>query len=224
MEHPTKAQLEEQKVLEILTNVRPSPTVSSNLTSQQKIEKISFHFTEIMKSLDLDLNDDSLRETPVRIAKMYVNEIFGGLDSKNFPKITVIENSMQYDQMVCVQDIEVMSVCEHHFQPIDGFATLAYIPKDKVIGISKLNRIVEFFAKRPQVQERLTKQIADCLQFILDTDDIAVHINAKHYCVMARGIQDTHSTTTTSDLRGSFKLLPETRTEFLKQCRTRFRE
>lgn len=220
----SKALFEEKKVLEILTNVRPSPTLSSDLTNQQRIDKITFHFAEIMKSLDLDLSDDSLRETPVRIAKMYVNEIFGGLDPKNFPKITVIENSMHYDQMVCVQDIEVMSVCEHHFQPIDGFATLAYIPKQKVIGISKLNRIVEYFAKRPQVQERLTKQIADCLHFILDTDDIAVHINAKHYCVMARGIQDTHSTTTTSDLRGAFKTLPETRSEFLKQCRTRFRE
>ncbi len=219
----SKAQNEERKVLEILTNVRPSPTLTSDLTNQQRIDKISFHFAEIMKSLDLDLSDDSLRETPVRIAKMYVNEIFGGLDPKNFPKITVIENTMEYDQMVCVQDIEVMSVCEHHFQPIDGFATLAYIPKDKVIGISKLNRIVEYFSKRPQVQERLTKQIADCLQFILATDDVAVHINAKHYCVMARGVQDTHSTTTTSDLRGAFKHLPETRTEFLKQCRTRFR-
>lgn len=219
----SKAQNEERNVLEILTNVRPSPTLSSDLTSQQRIDKISFHFAEIMKSLDLDLSDDSLRDTPNRIAKMYVNEIFGGLDPKNFPKITVIENSMEYDQMVCVQDIEVMSVCEHHFQPIDGFATLAYIPKKKVIGISKLNRIVEYFSKRPQVQERLTKQIADCLQFILDTDDVAVHINAKHYCVMARGVQDTRSTTTTSDLRGAFKQLPETRTEFLKHCRTRFR-
>jgi GTP cyclohydrolase I len=115
-----------------------------------------------------------------------------------------------------------MSVCEHHFQPIDGFATIAYIPHKKVIGLSKLNRIAEFFAKRPQVQERLTKQIADCLQFILETEDVAVHINARHYCMIARGIQDTHSTTTTSDLRGSFKSRPETRTEFLKQCRTRF--
>ena len=222
--HNSKSEVRDQQTHEILTNVRPSPTLSSNMTNEQKIEKISVHFTEIMKSLDLDINDDSLKDTPQRIAKMYVNEIFGGLDPKNFPKITVIENSMQYDQMVCVQDIEVMSVCEHHFQPIDGFATLAYIPKKKVIGISKLNRIVEFFSKRPQVQERLTKQVADCLQFILETEDVAVHINAKHYCVMARGIQDTHSTTTTSDLRGSFKLLPETRTEFLKQCRTRFRD
>ena len=214
--------LAEKQIQEILTNVRPSPTLTSDLTNEQRIEKISFHFAEIMKSLDLDLSDDSLKDTPRRVAKMYVNEIFGGLDPKNFPKITVIENSMQYDQMVCVQDIEVMSVCEHHFQPIDGYATLAYIPKNKVIGISKLNRIVEYFSKRPQVQERLTKQVADCLQYILETEDVAVHINAKHYCVIARGIQDTHSTTTTSDLRGCFKQLPETRTEFLKQCRTRY--
>jgi len=121
--------------------------------------------------------------------------------------------------MVCVQNIEVMSFCEHHFQPIDGFATVAYIPKNKVIGLSKINRIVEFFSKRPQVQERLTKQIADCLQYILETEDIAVHINAKHYCVKARGVQDTHSSTTTADLRGEFKTSGDTRTEFLKQCR-----
>lgn len=208
--------------LEILTNVRPSPTVTSNLSDEEKIATIQKHFSEIMKVLGLDLEDDSLKDTPKRMAKMYVNEIFGGLSPQNFPKITVIENKMQYDQMVCVQDIEVMSVCEHHFQPIDGFATVAYIPKNKVIGLSKLNRIVSYFAKRPQVQERLTKQVADCLQYILDTEDVAVHINAKHYCVISRGIQDTHSTTTTSDLRGAFKSSESTRLEFLKQCRSRF--
>lgn len=214
--------LDQQRVLEILTNVRPSPTVNSNLSDQEKIDKIKTHFAEIMKCLNLDLNDDSLKDTPKRVAKMFVNEVFSGLDPKNFPKITVIENSMQYDQMVCVQDIEVMSMCEHHFLPIDGFVTVAYIPKSKVIGLSKINRVVEFFAKRPQVQERLTKQIADCLQYILETEDVAVHVNAKHYCVITRGIQDTHSTTTTSDLRGEFKKSGATRTEFLKQCRTRF--
>lgn len=207
---------------EILTNVRPSPTVESNLSADEKIATIQTHFAAIMETLGLDLNDDSLKDTPKRIAKMYVNEIFGGLDEKNFPKITVIENKMVYDQMVCIQDIEVLSTCEHHFQPIDGFATIAYIPKTKVIGLSKLNRIAEFFARRPQVQERLTKQIADCLQFILETEDVAVHINAKHYCMIARGVQDSHSTTTTSDLRGAFKTGPETRSEFLSQCRTRF--
>lgn len=212
----------ESKALEILSNVRRSPTIDNQFTAEEKVIHIQKHFTEIMNILGLDLSDDSLRETPKRIAKMYVNEIFSGLDSKNFPKITVIDNSMQYDQMVCVQDIEVMSVCEHHFQPIDGFATIAYIPNKKVIGLSKINRIVEHFAKRPQVQERLTKQVADCLQYILETEDVAVHINAKHYCVIARGVQDTHSTTTTSDLRGDFKNRSETRTEFLKQCRVRF--
>lgn len=212
----------EDMAIEILTNVRPSPTVASNLTAEQKINKIQQHFSEILQVLGLDLTDDSLSDTPKRIAKMYVNEIFSGLEARNFPKITVIENKMQYDQMVCVQDIEVMSVCEHHFQPIDGFATIAYIPNKKVIGLSKLNRIVEFFSKRPQVQERLTKQVADCLQFILETENVAVHINAKHYCMISRGVQDSHSTTTTADLRGDFKHLPETRTEFLKQCRTRF--
>ncbi|MBC7743353.1 MAG: GTP cyclohydrolase I FolE [Bdellovibrionaceae bacterium] len=211
-----------EQSLDILSKVRPSPIVATTMNAEQKIEKIEMHFAEIMKTLGLDLKDDSLRDTPGRIAKMYVNEVFSGLDVKNFPKITVIDNSMEYDQMVCVQDIEVISMCEHHFQPIDGFATVAYIPNKKVIGLSKLNRIVEFFGRRPQVQERLTKQVTDCMQYLLGTEDVAVHINAKHYCVIARGIQDTHSTTTTSDLRGAFKMRPETRTEFLKQCRTRY--
>lgn len=206
----------------ILSHVLKSPVVKNNLSPEEKIHKITGHFSEIMKTLGLDLKDDSLADTPKRIAKMYVNEIFGGLDATQFPKITLIDNKMGYDQMVCVQDIEVVSTCEHHFQPIDGFATVAYIPNKKVIGLSKLNRVVEFFARRPQVQERLTKQIADCLQYILDTNNVAVHINAKHYCVITRGVQDTHSTTTTSDLRGHFKSEAITRTEFLKQCRLRF--
>ena len=209
----------DNRVAEILSHVRPSPMVESNLTADEKIKKVTHHFSEIMHILGLDLLDDSLKETPGRLARMYVNEVFEGLDAKNFPKISTIENKMQYDQMVCVKNIEVMSTCEHHFQPIHGFATLAYIPNDKVIGLSKMNRIVEFFARRPQVQERLTKQIADCLQYLLNTDDIAVHINAKHYCVISRGVQDTHSTTTTSDLRGAFKKQDMTRTEFLTQCR-----
>lgn len=207
---------------EILSHVRPSPVVESALSPEQKIEKIKGHFEGIMQALGLNTDDDSLKETPHRIAKMYVNEVFQGLDATNFPKITVIENSMHYDQMVCVQDIEVISMCEHHFQPIDGYATIAYIPNQKVIGLSKINRIAEFFARRPQVQERLTKQIADCLQYLLNTEDVAVHINARHYCVIARGIQDTHSTTTTADLRGAFKHQATTRAEFLSQCRTRF--
>ncbi|AZZ37227.1 GTP cyclohydrolase I FolE [Bdellovibrio sp. qaytius] len=203
----------------VLANVLASPTIETHLSNEEKIEEIKFHFSQIMNVLGLDLNDDSLRDTPKRMAKMYVNEVFGGLHAENFPAMTVIENKMQYDQMVCVQNIEVMSMCEHHFQPIDGFATVAYIPKNKVIGLSKINRIVEFFSRRPQVQERLTKQIADCLSYVLETEDIAVHINARHYCVIARGIQDSHSSTTTTDLRGEFKVSGDTRSEFLKQCR-----
>ena len=211
-----------EKIAEILSKVRASPYIDNKLSDEQKMEKIEFHFAEIMKALGMDLKDDSLCETPRRIAKMYVNEVFAGMNPSNFPKITLIDNSMGYDQMVCVQDIETISMCEHHFQTIDGFATVAYIPNKKVIGLSKLNRVVDYFSRRPQVQERLTKQIADCLQFLLGTEDVAVHINAKHYCVISRGVQDTHSTTTTSDLRGAFKTRPETRTEFLKQCRTRY--
>lgn len=208
-------------VSDILAHVRPTPMVKTKLTDEQKIQKISEHFTEIMDILGLDLSNDSLKNTPRRIAKMYVNEVFSGLNPQHFPAVTVIENEMHYDQMVSIQDIQVMSVCEHHFQTIDGYATVAYIPNKRVIGLSKINRIVRFFSRRPQVQERLTKQIADCLQYVLDTEHVAVHINAKHYCVMARGVSDAHSSTTTSDLRGHFKERSETRNEFLKHCRTR---
>lgn len=208
-------------VQSILENVRPTPVVETGLTNQEKVEKITEKFTEIMQVLGLDLKDDSLKDTPSRVAKMYVNEVFGGLDIHKFPKMTVIENKMKYDQMIVVQNISCRSFCEHHFLPIDGFATVAYIPNKKVIGLSKINRIVQYFARRPQVQERLTKQIADCLQFILDTSHVAVHINAKHYCVIMRGIEDTSSTTSTSDLRGDFKSRQETRKEFLEHCRTK---
>nr|WP_231839157.1 GTP cyclohydrolase I FolE [Bdellovibrio bacteriovorus] len=209
-------------VKQILENVRPTPMIHNGLTNEEKIERITEKFTDIMNTLGLDLKDDSLRETPKRVAKMYVNEVFGGLDPKKFPKMTVIDNKMNYDQMIVVQSIGCLSFCEHHFLPIDGFATVAYIPNKKVIGLSKINRIVQYFSRRPQVQERLTKQIADCLQYILDTEHIAVHINAKHYCVMMRGIEDTSSTTSTSDLRGHFKSRMETREEFLEHCRTKY--
>ncbi|MBX2994640.1 MAG: GTP cyclohydrolase I FolE [Bdellovibrionaceae bacterium] len=207
----------------ILARVRPTPMKDNGLSDEEKIASIADKFTDIMNVLGLDLSNDSLRETPRRIAKMYVNEIFSGLKSETFPKMTVIENEMDYDQMVLVQDIQVISVCEHHFQTIDGLATVAYIPNKKVIGLSKINRIVRYFSRRPQVQERLTKQIADCLQYVLGTDHVAVHINARHYCVIARGIEDHHSSTSTSDLRGHFKSRPETRSEFLQHCQTRLR-
>lgn len=209
-------------VKQILENVRPTPMIQNGLSNEEKIERITAKFTDIMETLGLDLEDDSLRETPRRVAKMYVNEVFGGLDAKKFPKMTVIDNKMNYDQMIVVQSIGCLSFCEHHFLPIDGFATVAYIPNRKVIGLSKINRIVQYFARRPQVQERLTKQIADCLQYILGTEHVAVHINAKHYCVMMRGIEDTSSTTSTADLRGHFKTRGETREEFLQHCKTRY--
>lgn len=208
-------------VKKILENVRPTPMVETGLSNDEKIKKISAKFAEIMEILGLDLADDSLHETPLRVAKMYVNEVFGGLDPKKFPKMTVIENKMNYDQMIVVQNISCLSFCEHHFLPIDGFATVAYIPNKKVIGLSKINRVVQYFSRRPQVQERLTKQIADCLQYILGTDHVAVHINAKHYCVVMRGIEDTTSTTSTSDLRGHFKTRQGTREEFLQHCKTK---
>ncbi len=194
--------------------------IQNGLSDEEKISKIQKNFTEILQTLGLDLQDDSLAETPKRIAKMYVNEIFSGLNPENFPKVTLIDNKMKYDQMIVIQDIQVMSCCEHHFQTIEGAATVAYIPKNRVIGLSKINRIVDFFSRRPQVQERLTKQIADCLETVLETDNVAVHINAKHYCVIARGVQDANSTTTTSDLRGDFKKRAETRKEFLLHCRS----
>lgn len=205
-------------VLKLLKEVMPSPLIPNKLTEEQKIKIIEENFSEIMVALGLDLKDDSLKDTPKRIAKMFVREVFKGLNPKNFPKITTIENKMEYDQMVLVQDIELLSTCEHHFQPIQGFATVAYIPAKKVIGLSKINRIVEYFAKRPQVQERMTKQIADCLQQVLETENVAVHINAKHFCVIARGIEDAHSSTVTSDLRGEFKRNGQTRQEFLIHC------
>lgn len=205
-------------VEDILSHVRPTPSFKSELSEQEKINNIAVHFKEIMNILGLDLTNDSLKDTPQRIARMYVNEIFSGLNVDNFPKMTVIENDMKYDQMVVIERIQVLSVCEHHFQTIDGSATVAYIPNNKVVGLSKINRVVQFFSRRPQVQERLTKQIADCLQYVLDTEHVAVHINAKHYCVIARGVQDAHSSTSTADLRGHFKSKIETREEFLKHC------
>jgi GTP cyclohydrolase I len=174
--------------------------------------------TEIMQLLNLDLTDDSLMETPRRIAKMYVDEIFrAGLCQ--VPKITVIENKMQVDEMVTVRDITLTSTCEHHFVTIDGKATVAYIPKDSVIGLSKINRIVQFFSQRPQVQERLTQQILTALQTLLGTSNVAVSIDAVHYCVKARGIRDATSATTTTSLGGLFKSSQNTRQEFLRAVR-----
>lgn len=196
-----------------------TPMIDNGLSDGQKITAIEHYFSLIMQALGMDLKDDSLVETPKRLAKMYVKEIFAGLNKNNFPKMTTIENKMGVDEMVIVKDIKVMSVCEHHFQTIHGVAHIAYIPKDKIIGLSKLNRIVDYYSRRPQVQERLTKQVADCLVGVLGTDNVAVHMNAKHYCVIARGIQDQNSTTTTCDLRGAFRDDQKVRGEFLSQIK-----
>lgn len=204
---------------DVLAHVRASPHKENGLSDEQKIERISEKFREIMDTLGLDLTNDSLQETPRRVAKMYVQELFRGLNNDSFPKITVIENEMLYDQMVVVKDIGIISLCEHHFVTIHGKAHIAYIPSHGVIGLSKINRLADFFSRRPQVQERLTKQIADALCYILKTDDVAVYIQAKHYCVISRGVEDINSETITTDLRGAFKSNPNTRNEFLSVCR-----
>lgn len=192
-----------------------------SVSADKKIKKIVPHFTKIMEILGLDLTDDSLIDTPNRVAKMYVNEIFWGLNYEKFPKCTTIENKMDYKHsFVLERNINVQSNCEHHFVVIDGLATVAYIPNKKVLGLSKLNRIVEFFAKRPQVQERLTEQICETIAFITETDDVAVYIDASHYCVKSRGIQDTGSSTVTLSTRGLFsEANSEVRREFLNIAR-----
>ena len=171
-----------------------------------------------MTTLGLDLTDDSLRGTPDRVAKMYVEEIFSGLDVRNKPKVVLFDNKYQYSEMLVEKDITLYSTCEHHFVPIIGRAHVAYISNGKVIGLSKLNRIVRHFAKRPQVQERLTNQIANELNNILGTEDIAVVVNAEHLCVASRGIEDTNSTTVTAHYGGKFKD-KSTRREFLDYIR-----
>ena len=192
-----------------------TPLLPHQHERDEKYKRIKKSVTEIAKTLGLDLSDDSLCETPHRIAKMYVDEIFSGLDYRNFPKITVIDNKMGVEEMVKVSEISLTSTCEHHFVTIDGAAKVAYIPKDKIIGLSKINRIVRFFAQRPQVQERLTQQVLVALQTLLETDDVAVSIDATHYCVKARGVMDANSHTQTTALGGIFKARHKTRAEFL---------
>ncbi len=193
----------------------PMKSNAFDMSDEEKIKKIEEHFRAIMETLGLDLKDDSLKGTPQRVAKMYVKEIFSGLDPANKPKIALFENKYQYNQMLVEKDITFYSNCEHHFVPIFGKAHLAYISSGKVIGLSKLNRIVQYFSKRPQVQERLTIQIAKELQSVLKTEDVAIIIDAKHLCVSSRGVQDHNSATVTSYYGGKFKE-EATRAEFLK--------
>ena len=199
--------------------VETPTTYTGHMARTGKIELIESHFKGIMETLGLDLTDDSLIDTPKRVAKMYVNEIFWGLDYEAFPKCTTVDNKMKYNEMVCERNVSVQSNCEHHFVVIDGLATVAYVPKDKVLGLSKINRIVEYFSKRPQIQERLTEQVFHTLQFILETEDVAVMIDAQHYCVKSRGVEDTGSSTVTTRLGGGFKSDPAARAEFYQIAR-----
>jgi GTP cyclohydrolase I len=209
-----------QKVHEHLVKMGvETPTTPNGLSRTDKIDIIEAKFTDIMNALGLDLSDDSLIETPKRVAKMMVGEIFWGLDYEAFPKCTTVDNKMKYNEMVCERNVNVQSNCEHHFVVIDGLATVAYVPKDRVLGLSKINRIVEYFSKRPQIQERLTEQIFHTLQFILDTEDVAVMIDAQHYCVKSRGVEDTGSSTVTTRLGGGFKSDPAARAEFYQIAR-----
>ena len=188
----------------LLKKVTPTPYIDNNLTNEQKKEKITALFSEIMTTLGLDLTDDSLSETPHRVAKMYVDEVFYGLAEDKFPKITLVENKFDYDHAVIEVNIVTNSHCEHHFVPIIGKTHIAYIPGKRVLGLSKLNRIVDYFAKRPQIQERLTLQIHQALVNILETDNVAVVTDAMHACVKTRGIRDVTSMTRTSKLSGVF--------------------
>jgi len=185
------------------------------LDDDTKIEMIEKHFKGIMEIMGLDLSDDSLKGTPKRVAKMYIKEIFSGLNPANKPDMKLFDNKYQYNQMLVEKDITLFSNCEHHFVPIIGKAHVAYISSGKVIGLSKLNRIVQYYAQRPQVQERLNIQIANELKKVLDTEDVAVVIEATHLCVSSRGIKDTQSSTVTAEYGGKFLDL-NTRNEFLK--------
>jgi len=185
------------------------------LSDEDKIEQIALHFGQIMDILGLDRTDDSLQGTPRRVAKMYVKEIFSGLNPANYPDIKLFENKYKYQQMLVEKNILFYSNCEHHFVPIIGKAHVAYISSGKVIGLSKINRIVQHFAKRPQVQERLTMQITNALKQVLETEDVAVVIDATHLCVSSRGVKDVNSSTVTAHYCGKFEE-EQTKNEFLK--------
>jgi GTP cyclohydrolase I len=182
----------------------PMKANAFEISDEEKISKIEQHFKAIMETLGLDLEDDSLKGTPKRVAKMYVKEMFWGLNPEEKPVASRFLNKFQYKQMLVEKDISFYTHCEHHFVPFFGKAHVAYIPNGKVIGLSKLNRIVEYFAKRPQVQERMTMQIAEELKKVLGTQNVAVIINAKHLCVASRGIRDNSSNTTTAEYCGEF--------------------
>ena len=201
---------------DILSHVNFSHIKTNTLSDEEKETEIAKHFASIMEVLGLDLEDSNLMKSPQRVAKMYVREIFRGLNMDYFPQITTMKNKTQYDQMILVKKVKIITFCEHHFVTIHGRADIAYIPREYIVGLSKINRIAHFFSKRPQIQERLTNQIADALCYILDTPHVAVSISAKHYCVAARGIEDTDSVTNTYDLRGDFKDNSKMRMDYMQ--------
>lgn len=192
-----------------------TPIINHQKDKDSRRAEIQQHMRAVLELLGLDLRDDSLEETPHRLAKMFVDEIFSGLDYQTFPKITKIKNQMKVSEMVLVDDITLTSTCEHHFVTIDGKVAVAYYPKNWVIGLSKINRVVQFFAQRPQVQERFTEQILTAFQTILETEDVAVYVKATHFCVKCRGVKDTNSQTITSAYGGIFLQDRDTRKEFL---------
>ena len=209
-------QIEEMGDQHVMTTIEtPMREDAFLLSEEEKIAQIEDKFRDIMNIMGLDLTDDSLQGTPHRVAKMYVKEIFSGLNPANKPAVKLFENKYQYKEMLVERNITFYSNCEHHFVPIIGKAHVAYISNGKVIGLSKLNRIVQFFAKRPQVQERLTIQIAEELKRVMETEDVAVLIDAVHLCVSSRGVQDFNSATVTSSYSGAFNN-EATRNEFLK--------
>jgi GTP cyclohydrolase I len=191
-----------------------------DLSDNEKIDVIAKHFKVIMETIGLDLNDDSLAGTPKRVAKMFIKEKFKGLNKMNKPSISLFDNVYQYSKMLIEKNIKVESTCEHHFLPITGMAHVAYISTGKVIGLSKINRIVDFYARRPQVQERLTKQIVEALKEALETKDVIVAMEAKHHCVSSRGIEDPHSTTVTLEYSGEFENQAR-RNEFMDYVRNK---
>ncbi len=193
----------------------PIGTACKTLSDAEKIGRIQAHFKGIMEALGLDLTDDSLKGTPKRVAEMFVHELFAGLDPDRQPVMSTFENKYKYQQMLVNKDISVYSTCEHHFLPIVGKAHIGYISNGRVIGLSKINRIVDYYAKRPQVQERLTLQIVKSIQAALGTRDVACVIDAKHLCINSRGIRHTNSSTLTAEMDGIFKKDPITRREFL---------
>jgi GTP cyclohydrolase I len=203
----------------VLTSVdTPLRSDAFKIDDELKIELIEKNFKDIMQILGLDLSDESLKDTPKRVAKMYVKEVFSGLNPENKPQPTLFENKFKFNEMLIEKNITIYSYCEHHFVPIIGQAHIAYFPKDHVIGLSKLNRFAQYYAKRPQVQERLTIQIANELKETLQTDDVAVVIDADHLCVASRGVNDVNSSTITSSYHGKF-LNDEIRKEFINHIR-----